>query len=309
MSLDFGVLIRQMIAFYTMMMVGFLAYRLKLLRDEDISSLTFLITQLFIPLLLLTCILNSTEDLGALPRVFCGLALGHALMIGLGYVSGRLFRLKEPTLGVHTAVVGFQNDGFVGDPLWLAVFPDRAGLAIVAVSILFAVTQWTVAYPLTAGGGGGYHFQLKKIFTPPLISVIISLILLLAGVHPAGSVWDAVTGIGNCTKYLAMLYIGASMAQKGFKRLLSRPVLFAMAFVKMLVGPILVFLFLRMLHLVDGTWLLMIVMMMSVPAPVVICVQAAMNRSDEDYAIGGMVLTTLVSLGTLPAVMYLTGLL
>lgn len=309
MILDFDVLIQQMVAFYTIMMVGFLAYHLKLLQDEDISSLTSLIVRLLIPLMLLTCILNSTNDLGAFLPVFCGLALAQALMLGLGYASGRLFHLKNPTLGVHTAVVGFQNDGFIGDPLWLAVFPNRAGLAILAGSILFSITQWTVSYSLTAVRGNGYHFQLKKIVTPPLVSVIISLILLLVKVHPSGHIWDTLTGIGNCTKYLAMLYIGASLAQKGFKRLLTRPVLFAMTFVKMLAGPILVFLFLRLLHIVDGTWLVMIVMMMSVPAPVMVCMQAAMNHSDEDYAIGGMVLTTLVSLGTLPLVMYLVGLL
>ena len=309
LSLDFHVLIQQMILFYTIILVGYLAYRTRFLRDEDVASLVFLLPKLFIPLLLFTSILNSTDDLSALGVVFLGLALGHALMIGLGYVTGRLFHLKNPTLGVHTAAVGFQNDGLMGDPLWLAIFPARAGLAIVAVSILYAVTQWTVAYPLTALRGSGYHFRLRNCITPPLVSVLASLAFLALDIHPSGVAWDALTGVGNCTKYLAMIYIGAAMAQKGFRRLLARPILFPSTLIKMLAGPLLVFLLLRGLGFLDETWMLMIVMMMAMPAPMTLCIQAAMNHSDEDYAIGSMMLSTLVSLATLPAVMYLAGVL
>ena len=82
-----------------------------------------------------------------------------------------------------------------------------------------------------------------------------------------------------------------------------------MSFIKMIVGPVIVALLLGLIPFLDRTYLYMIVMMSAMPSPMVICIQAAMNHSDEEYAVGGMVLNTMVCLGSIPLVMYLVTLI
>jgi predicted permease len=121
-------------------------------------------------------------------------------MLAVGWLSGKLFRLGENTIGVHTATMGLPNDGLLGYPLWLAVFPDRAGLAIMASCIVYAIAQWGIAYPLTIPRGSGIKFHWKKMLTPPVIATCIGTVLVLLDVHPAGNmVWDTLAGIGMTT--------------------------------------------------------------------------------------------------------------
>lgn len=308
MAFDFQVLLRQMLSFYTLIAVGFLSYRIRLFHEEELAALSRLTVRVFLPIMVFTTILNTVQRamLPQLPPFLFSLTLAFFIMLGIGWCSGRLLRLKSPTLGVHTAAVGLSNDGFIGYPLWLAVFPDRSGLAIMCACILYVLAQWTVSYPLTIPRGSGVTFHWKKMITPPLIATFAGTILVLCGACSIeGVVWDTLTAIGGCTKYVGMLYIGGVLAQKGLRRLFSRPALFLMAPIKMIAGPLVVYLLLGLLPFLDRTQLLMIVMMSAVPAPMIVCIQAAMNHSDEEYAVGSMVLTTLVCLGTIPLVMYL----
>ena len=297
-----------MLAFYTMIAVGFLSYRTKLFGDAEVSALSALAVRLFVPLMLSTSIVNTVDPsmLGDLPVFLLYLILALGIMMGAGLISGVLMGLKSPTLGIHIASVGFPNDGFIGYPLWLAVFPAQAGLPIVAGSIWYGAAQWLIAYPLTIPQNSGIHFQWRRILTLPLLGSAVGTALMLAGFHPADNpVWNTLTEIGGCTKYVAMLYIGAVLAQKGFRRIFKRPALFVMAAVKMVLGPLAVYLLLRIPGLLDHTYLLMVVMLSATPGAMMICIQAAMNRSDEEYALGCMILSTLVCVVTLPLVMYL----
>lgn len=306
MNFDFNVLLQQMLSFYTIIAVGFLGYTVKLFRDAEVAALSTLTVRLFLPLMLMTSIVNTVQAsmLGELPIFFLHLILALGIMLGIGLLSGLLLRLKNPTLGVHTAAVGFPNDGFLGYPLWLAVFPEQAGLAIVAGSIWYATAQWVIAYPLTIPKNSEVKFHWKRILTLPLIAGMIGTALMLVGFHPVNHpVWDTLTNIGGCTKYVAMLYIGAVLAQKGIRRIFSRPPLFVMAGIKMFLGPILVFLLLSFLGLLDRTYLLMVAMMSAMPSPMIICIQSAMNHSDEEYAVGSMVLSTLVCIVSIPLTM------
>ena len=308
MLFDFDVLFGQMLSFYTMIAVGFLAYHLKAVGDREVASLSRVLVQVILPLMLLTNIVNTVkaETLPRFPPLLLSLVLTLLLMLAVGWLSGKLFRLGENTICVHTATMGLPNDGLLGYPLWLAVFPDRAGLAIMASCIVYAIAQWGIAYPLTIPRGSGIKFHWKKMLTPPVIATCIGTVLVLLDVHPAGNmVWDTLAGIGGCTKYVSMLYIGAVVAQKGFRQIFGRPVLFAVTFIKMIVLPLLVALVLGILPFTDPAYFYMIVMLSAMPAPMMVCIQAAMNGSDEEYAVGSMVLSTMVCLGTVPFVMYL----
>lgn len=308
MYFDFDVLLRQMLSFYTIILVGFLGYKTKFFRDSEVSALSYLTIRIFLPTMLLTSIVNTAEmdKLRELPSFLLYLVLAFFIMLAIGYISGRFLRLKNPTLGVHSSVVALPNDGYLGYPLWLAVFPDRAGLAIVAACMLYALAQWTIAYPLVTPRGTGVKFQWKRIITIPLVAAYIGIALMLVGFKPVGNpIWDTLTGIGSCTKYTAMIYIGATLAQKGFKRIFGRPALFAMAPIKLLLGPLVVYVLLGLLGILDANYLAMVVMISAMPSPMVICIQAAMTGSDEEYAVGSMVLSTLCCLVTVPIVMHL----
>lgn len=312
MNFEFDVLLQQMLTFYTMITVGFLGYKLKLFGDTAVSSLAGLVYNVFVPLMLFTDIVNSVEleMLAALPAFLFYTTVALAVMLVIGFISGRLFRLPPYTLGVHTAVVGFPNDGLVGYPLWFVIFPTHAALGMVGANIFYSVAQWVVAYPLVAYRGGRFKIFWKELLTPPLIASLLAIPLLMIGAQPAGNpIWDTLTEIGGCTKYTAMMYIGGMMAQKGFGRILGRPILFIMSAIKLLLGPVVVYLVLRPLGMLDGTFLAMVVMMAAMPSPMTICLQATMASTDEDYAVGSMVLTTFLCLFTIPVVMYLTTLL
>ena len=102
MNFDFSVLLQQMLAFYTMIAVGFLGYRTKLFGDAEVSALSALAVRLFVPLMLSTSIVNTVDPsmLGDLPVFLLYLILALGIMMGAGLISGVLMGLLPLTVFV-----------------------------------------------------------------------------------------------------------------------------------------------------------------------------------------------------------------
>ena len=58
------------------------------------------------------------------------------LSIAIGFVTGKILRLKKPVINSHTCSVSFINSALVGFPIITAVFPERSGLYIAAYMIV-----------------------------------------------------------------------------------------------------------------------------------------------------------------------------
>lgn len=305
MAEQLSVLINQMVIFASLIIIGLLAQKVKLLKDSDVDSMANLVIKILLPAMIVTLIPSGgtrADILGMLPVFICSY-IAVAICLTMGWLSSIILRLKQPTKNIHIGVTSFGNGGFIGYPLILAVFPEHAPLMVALYAIVDASTVWTIGAFLASTGNS--KFDIKKLVTPTTLAVMVGLAILILDLRPSGIVWDTVSAVGGTSKYIALIYIGADIGRKGIKRIFNRPVVFSAVPIKLIISPLLVYFILGATGLMTNVQLVMLTTLSMTPTMVAITMLARTSGSDDDYASGGVIATTIFSVITMPFVMWI----
>ena len=305
MGEQFNILLNQMFVFFTLIAIGFVFQRIRMLNDNTIDALSSLVVRLILPCMVCTTVVNGATlegVFGKIPFFFCSFLMIGILLV-IAFISSKLMRMKPPTSYINMAVIGFPNTGFIGYPLLLAMFPETGALAVAVYVIVDQITFWTIVPVLTKPQISVKDISLKKLINPPFMSLIVGLVLIALNIHPSNVAWDTVTNVGSTSKYFALIYIGADIGRKGFKSIVKRPKVFLTIPIKLILAPVAVFFILKALGVLTSEELLMITTLSMLPSMVVVCMLAAQNGSDDEYATAGLIVTTLCSMATMPLVM------
>ncbi|MEA4967548.1 MAG: AEC family transporter, partial [Bacteroidaceae bacterium] len=151
MGEQFNILLNQMFVFFTLIAIGFVAQRIKLLSDRTIDSMSALVVRLILPCMVCTTVVNGATMGGVIQKIpfFLCSFLMIGILVLIGFISSKLMRLEAPTSYINTTVIGFPNTGFIGYPLIIAMFPETGPLAIAVYIIVDQVTFWTIIPVLT----------------------------------------------------------------------------------------------------------------------------------------------------------------
>jgi predicted permease len=162
--------------------------RFKLLKPDALRDISKLVFNAFLPALLVTKVaqaidLNTLVDLwifpvSALLFILTGFALGGIACLATGVPKGRRSAV--------IAASGLANSGFLPIPLIIAICavfpafadrPDASALGITFISayiMLFSPVMWLFGYNLLSCEKS-WKLDTKRIFTPPIIGMIIGL--------------------------------------------------------------------------------------------------------------------------------------
>ena len=305
MGEQFDILLNQMFVFFTLIAIGFVAQRIKLLSNAVIDAMSSMVVRLILPCMVCTTVVNGATIEGVfskIPFFVCSFLMIGILLV-IAFVSSKLMRMRPPTSYINMAVIGFPNTGFIGYPLLLAMFPETGALAVAVYVIVDQVTFWSIVPVLTKPQISLKEISLKKLINPPFISLLIGLILISLNIHPSNVAWNTITDVGSTSKFFALIYIGADIGRKGFKSIVKRPKVFLTIPIKLIIAPVVVFFVLKALGVLTSEELLMITTLSMLPSMVVGCMLAAQNGSDDEYATAGLIVTTLCSMVTMPLVM------
>lgn len=305
MGEQFNILLNQMFVFFTLIAIGFAAQRIKLLSDGVIDAMSNMVVRLILPCMVCTTVVNGATIEGVfskIPFFVCSFLMIGILLV-IAFVSSKLMRMRPPTSYINMAVIGFPNTGFIGYPLLLAMFPETGALAVAVYVIVDQVTFWSIVPVLTKPQISLKEISLRKLINPPFISLLIGLILISLNIHPSNVAWNTITDVGSTSKFFALIYIGADIGRKGFKSIVKRPKVFLTIPIKLIIAPVVVFFVLKALGVLTSEELLMITTLSMLPSMVVVCMLAAQNGSDDEYATAGLIVTTLCSMVTMPLVM------
>jgi predicted permease len=232
-----------------------------------------------------------------------------------GKLSSRLLRLEPGQAVIHQLHTYMGNIVFLGFPVINAIFPGGEALLYGAIYQLVSNSvQWTHGVIKLAPGKGRRRLsQFKNLVNPNTVALLLSLILLLLHVKLPAVLMDSLGGIGSTTIYLAMFYIGIQMAQSDFFKVIRRIDAILLSFNKMLLIPII------MAFL--GGWLInrvyipmsflafsVVILQSAMPCMTLLVIMAKRYGADDERAMEYFVVSTLLSIFTLPAVIYLTGL-
>lgn len=313
--MDIFIILQQMLMLLAMMLVGFLIFRLNWLDSHSCGSISKIVINVCNPALMINGVLGKGERLAG-SMLFQTLVLvavyyGSLTLISLPVASA--LRVQKKHFNLYRLMIIFSNVGFMGIPVITSIYGKEAMLLIAFYNLGYNLLLYTYGIYLARRCNGEENAgevqkggQWKQLINPGVVGCIVAIAIFASNTSMPDSVCTFFSYVGNAAVPLSMLMIGASFAQGGKKEFFLDKKMYVFSFIKLLAIPITVALLLRLLPwpaMVEGVFILMFAM----PVASIVVMLATENGADAIESTKGIIITTLLSVLTIPIVsMFLT---
>ena len=300
----FGILMEQMGLFLFYMIVGVLLVKTHVLAKDTLETLSRFVMKLALPVMIFINTVGGV-DRDSLVHSLSVLGLAVVFYVCTFLISkglSLLFHLKGDRASVYRALSMFGNIGFMGIPIISSVFPEQGMLYISVFTIIDQLVLWTLGVKLTTPGGQG-SFQPKKMINPCTVAVVLALLMVVSGLSLPPLLHTALDKIGGTATPLAMIYLGGVFACMDVKTYVRVREFYGIVVVKMMVFPVLLYMACGFLP-IDESVRLTFALLAAMPAMSSIVMMAKASGSEGDYALGGIFVTTVCSIVSIPAVFW-----
>lgn len=302
---SFLVILEQLVAFFLMMLIGYVAAKKKVTTREFLDRLATLIMKLLLPIMIFANMMNGTSRdqlAGDLPALFMVLGIYLSLIV-IFKILALLLRLPKDRAQIFQAVFVFGNVGFIGLPLMLSVSPAHGAIYSALVSIVDQSLFWTYGLYLTTPSGQSTRFDWRNFINPAVCGIVLAITLLLLDVHLPAMLENGLLRIGNAATPMSLIYMGGLLCFCDWIPVLRQKELYIGILVKMLLFPLVFFAVVsQIVSNTDMTHTLSIVA--GLPTMVAVAMFAQSTHKEGDYALGTVLATTVASLVTLSVVAY-----
>lgn len=294
--MDLSGVINQLVSLFLMMIIGFIAARQGVVSPDFRKKLSTFTLTIACPGIILSSALQSTIPASGMVTVIGVSALFYAVMIVLARLLSWLMRSKPAERGLDQLMLIYTNVGFMGIPVVQSVY-GTDGVAMVAMFILvFNLTFFSYGIALVSGRSG---FSLRKLCNPCILAALCALFFVLTGLHLPAPVESVLSSLGSLNTPLAMIIVGASIYHSDLRAAASNFRLYKISFVRMLIMPLLLLGFVKLLPIIPmlaGVTVIMAAMPIASN-----CAMISDVYTPEDMtASHACIVTTLISAATIP---------
>ena len=294
----------QMAVLFIVMAIGYVAYKFKILTNESNKLISKLVINIAMPCTILNSILSGeTTATGRDAAVFMLMAvILFALFFLVSAPLPQLLRTDKGDRGLFRFMVVFGNVGFMGFPIIQSIFGTGAVFYVTIFNIVFSVLCFSVGIIMVSGKSDNFNPLL--FINPTMVASVLTVILFYTKLPIPPVLSQAVNLVGQLTTPSAMLVIGSTLAVIPLKEVFSELRIYPLAVVKLLVIPVLSWLVLR-LFIADPLILGILIVLSAMPTASNATMLSMEYGGNEELASKGIFLTTLLSVATLPLIMYL----
>lgn len=302
------IVLKQMLVLFAMMAIGMFLWKKQWIDENSQKSISKLVVNIFNPLLVINSIAgydfdNSAIDIGQ-NMVFVGVYFLLFFLAGFGVTL--LLRLKRPQKHFYQMMMLFSNIGFIGIPLVTALLGKEYVLYVAFYILVYNVLLYTYGIYLAVRSNGdaqgeSVKFPVKKIINPGVLGCVVAILIFVCKIRIPGPVATFVDYMGNTCIPLSMILIGVSVAQMDIRQLFSNVKMYAFLVIKLLIIPICAALICRQLPVDRGIYQVF-VLECAVPIGSIITLVAQEYGAEDDSATIGVVLSTILSVITIPVV-------
>lgn len=322
------VVLQQMVMIFILIGIGILLYKKEMLSEMTTRQISGIIVNVTNPALL---ICSAFQEGPKVSLSELGVALGiylivYGILIAAGFLIPRILRVPNMYHYTYQMLTIFGNVGFIGIPLASAVLGQESLIFVSIYNLIFNILIYTFGVSLLqraearqlasaarnmsgqpdtehapAHGTGVAAPVWKKLINAGTVSAAATIIFYLGNFRVPAIVSSTLTYMGQATTLLSMLVLGASVAQMAPKDIFSHPKLYGFTLLRQILLPIGCILLLRpFIH--NPLILNTMALMLSVPAANMPLMLSKQLHVETDTISQGIILTTLLSLGTIPIV-------
>lgn len=291
---------------FFLLAIGYLLYIKALIKKDATDALNNILIWACIPALILTKI-TSIFDPSAFPEWWilpvCSMVMA-TIGLGIGYLFQKPIKNFDATREFMISCA-FQNAGYL--PMTLIVFVcsgplcDKLLVYIFLFLIGFNITLWSFG-PAFLSKNLRRNFRIAATLNPPVIATLFSVLwVFLVGkgtIH--NLIYDPLLILGNASFPLALIVLGAYLAEHRGLSSKNWQALAGSLVVKLMVLPAIVLLLIRYLPF-GGPLKLFILLEATMPAAVSLIVIGQYANADNKFLSGVIFYSHLLAIVTIPA--------
>ena len=322
--MDVKIIIGQMLMLFSMMLIGYVIWKRNWMDENAYQKLSRIVVNIFNPLLVVYGVAgkSSAGNAGLLLQNLGFVILYYMLLWGMGYVILVILRPVKEEQKLYRLMTMFSNCGFMGIPVITSVFGNDSMIYIVFYMLGFNLLIYTYGINLARKAGEDVHpgssektgtaepagaekksgLQWKCMLNAGVIASLAAILIFIFQIPLPDIVVDFCDYLGNATIPLSMIMIGISIAKVNLKVIFTNVRIYLFTAVRMVIFPILVTLLVKRFITADPVIFGVFVLQLSMPVASIATLIAKENGADEACCTNGIVLSTLLSIVTIPVV-------
>lgn len=296
-------LVNQTLIMFLLAGVGFALFKTKKITPEGSKSLANILIYAVLPCVIVNGFLVERTQERIIGLLLSALAAAVTLFVAI--LISRLFFKKDAIAQFSAA---FSNCGFFGVPLIVATLSSGAVFYAAAFIAFLNLLQWTYGVYIMTGKKAGLK-PAAVIKAPFMIAIIIGLILFFTGLPLPALATKTLGFITGLNTPLAMFTVGIYLAQTDLAKILVKPKLYWISVVRLVIIPLVT---VALLSLIPANFLeLKMAVLLAAICPVGsnVAVYAQLHNQDYAYAVETVVISTILSIVSMPLIMALAGLI
>ncbi len=296
------ILLTQVIIMFILAGIGFIMFRTGKLSLEGSKSLGNILIFLSLPCVIIKGFLVEYSAEKIYQLLYSSIAAAVILLLCI-LISALFFRKDA----IASFAGAFSNPGFFGIPLIAASLGSEAVFYIAPFIAFLNLLQWTYGVSIMTGKKTG--FSPKTLLKAPFfIAICIGLVFFFSGIQMPVILAKSVDFLAGLNTPLAMFTIGVYLAQTDILKMVVKLKLYAVSAVRLLAIPLVVLIGLRLLPAEWNDMKLALLIASACPVGSNIAVYAQLHDKDYPYAVETVVISTLLSIITIPLIVTLSGL-
>jgi len=285
------------------MAVGFVAGKLNIINDSGRDQLTDIIMKIALPGSIIASFIQTGFSPELMEQSITVLLLELVIqlsMIPMGYaLFPKKYFTEDERKALRYSLIN-SNAAFIGIPVLSGVLGELGEMLGAIAMIPKRVMLWTAGLSIYVVDND-IKKKIKKIaLHPSIVSVYIGIICMLLPVNYPTFVLSSLKTVGSSTTFLAMFLVGYLVSRMKTFKVISGKVMYY-TFVRLLLIPCAVLGILKLCGF-DAVVIAICVILSGVPAGSYTALMAAKYNGDTEFASKIVLVSTLLSIVSLPLI-------
>ena len=299
-------LMQQIVQLFLMIFMGYLIVKTGLVRDDDSKVLSKIILYLTVPCVIINAfqVDYTTDTVKGLLIAFAASVMTQVILLVVISVAGRLLHLNE----VEVASVYYSNSGNLIVPIVTFILGQEwvlYGCVFMSVQLVFL---WTHCKKIISREAS-YDWK-KIILNINMISIFIGVILFFTGIRLPEIIGNTLASVGTMIGPASMIVTGMLFAGMNLKQIFANKRVYFITFLRLIAVPLIALVLIKLSNLAsfsaDGNKIMLIVFLAIItPSASTVTQMCQVYGNDSKYASAINVMTTLLSIITMPVMVML----
>lgn len=298
------ILINQILIMFALIGCGFFFFKKGMITKQGCGELGNILVKLVIPVIAI----NSfwTERTPEKTALILESALIAFVALFVAMVIAAFFFGKIS--GIRNFAAAFSNAGFIGIPLVQSVLGEEGVFYLSIMIVLLNIIHWTYGIYIITGDKSTVNVK-ALLKNPVIISVVIGLVIYALNLPKPETVTTLFTTITNLNTPLAMLTVGAQLAQSDLLAMVQNKNSWYVSAVRLVIIPLAVLAVFKFMPIGNENMKLAIMIASAAPVGANVAIYAQQFHKDYSDAVEQVCLSTLLCLVTLPFIITLANML